>query len=305
MAFVERIMPMISYRIERQLSGEQPWMRNTYAMSPDVFQLSNDEPFMASSTCSARDFYHPEFRKLCDRIGAPVQLHRKLWEWVFIIHHAFKMGVVRPGARGLVFGVGRELLPAVFVGEGMHVTATDAPDNIASASGWSESAQRSENLAGLPSGSLIREVFEAAVEWRACDMNAIDPELTGYDLVWSSCCLEHLGSIEAGLDFIINSVEQTLRPGGLAVHTTELNLSSNEATVDSGNTVLYRRRDLDGLISNLRARGHEVNDLIVAPDTFVMDTFVDTPPYDKPHLRVLFEGYVTTSVGIVVRKKFD
>ena len=43
-------------------------------------------------------------------------------------------------------------------------------------------------------------------------------------------------------------------PGGVGVHTTEYNLSSNERTVEQGPTVLYRRRDLDTIRDALDAR---------------------------------------------------
>lgn len=289
---------MIRYRLEK----EQVWTRNSYAMSPEVFQLPADAPFMDSSTCCARDFYHPRFGQLCEMLDEPVHLHRKLWEWVFIVHHALGAGVVRPGARGLVFGVGREAMPWVFARQGMSITATDAPDSVATAAGWSDGSQRSDRIGGLPHGRMDRQAFEQAVDWRAVDMTRIPDDLTGYDLVWSSCALEHLGSLQAGLDFILDTVERTLAPGGLAVHTTEMNLSSNRATLEAGDTVLYRRRDLEALIADLRSRGHIVQDLVVAPDSFVMDSYVDTPPYRQPHLRVRYHGFVTTSVGLVIRK---
>jgi hypothetical protein len=296
--FADWLTPMIRHR----LGQDQPWDDNRYAMSPDVFSLPADTPFMAASSCAARDFYHPEFRRLCDMLGQQIHLRRKLWEWIFITHHALASGVVRPGSRGLVFGVGREPLPAAFAMHGMRITATDAPEDIASAAGWSDGRQRSDHLSGLPNGRMDRTAFERAVEWRPADMTAIPADLTGYDLVWSSCALEHLGSLQAGLDFIVDSVERTLAPGGFAIHTTELNLTSNDATLDRGDTVLYRRRDFEALIAELRKRGHQVHDFVVAPDTYAMDTYVDTPPYRKPHLRARFFDYVTTSAGIVIRK---
>ncbi len=133
-------------------------------------------------------------------------------------------------------------------------------------------------------------------------MKAIDPTLVDYDFCWSSCCLEHLGGLEPGLDFIVNSVEQTLSVGGVALHTTELNLSSNDVTLDHGPTVLYRRRDLESVIQTLRERGHLVDELIIGPNVFVMNGFTDTPPYTAPHLLVHFAGFTTTSVGLVVRR---
>jgi hypothetical protein len=65
-----------------------------------------------------------------------------------------------------------------------------------------------------------------------------------YDFLWSSCALEHLGSLDAGLDFVVNAMD-LLKPGGTAIHTTEFNLSSDDETLTSGPCVIYRRRDID------------------------------------------------------------
>ena len=112
-----------------------------------------------------------------------------------------------------------------------------------------------------------------------------------------------IGSLEAGLQFVINSVERCLRPGGIAVHTTELNMSSDDHTLDSGPTVLYRRRDLIGIVDALRDRGHDVQPFRPAPDAHVLDFHVDVPPFaHDPHLKLEVGGFVTTSAGIVVRR---
>ncbi|MBU3076725.1 hypothetical protein [Sphingomonas quercus] len=304
-AALDRMMPLIRHRIQRDNQCDNAqfpyWLQTTYAISPDVLRLDPDTPFMTSSAAMARDFYHPEFRRLCDLIGSDVHLHRKLWEFVFIIHHALQSSVVRPGARGLAFGVGRESLPALSAEMNMRITATDAPHTLEAAAAWSLGEQHSAGLDALPCGRLDRATLAERLEWRPCDMNAIAPDLRGYDLCWSSCALEHLGSIALGLEFIVNSVE-CLAPGGVAIHTTELNLSSNRETVESGETVLFRRRDLEAVSERLRAAGHSVMPFRVEPDSFVMDSFVDTPPYPRPHLRVALLGHVSTSAGLVIRK---
>jgi hypothetical protein len=135
-------------------------------------------------------------------------------------------------------------------------------------------------------------------------MNAIDADLKGFEFTWSCCSFEHLGSLEAGMQFVINSVENTLKPGGVAVHTTEFNLSSNDDTIDIGLTVLYGRRDMEELVSRLEALRHEVQPFVVAPDSHFLDFHVDLPPYlSEPHLKIKFGRHVTTSAGIVVKKR--
>ncbi len=287
----------------RQASEAASWRRNLYIPSPTAISVAPEQPFMLHSTCAAADFLHPEFDRLVRMMGRTTVFHRKLWEWVYVLHHLFRTNAVAPGRRGLVFGVGQEMLPAILAAHGARITATDAPESIGEE--WRGSSEFASGLAAMPEGPLPRETFEELVSWEACDMTAIGDHLTGFDFCWSSCCFEHLGSLRAGMDFVINSVEHCLRPGGVAVHTTEFNLSSNEHTVATGETVLYRRCDLDQLCAELTDLGHDVTPIHVAPDTLAVDGFVDVPPYAGPHLKLLLEGYVTTSVGLIIRKRSE
>lgn len=271
---------------------------------PQPSHWSAQKPFLPFSTCSAADFIHPRYAETCRILGHRLQFHRKLWEWIFIYHHLDRAGMLAEGKRGLGFGVGQERLPAVFASRGASVTATDAPAEIGESSGWTGSGQHSDNLAQLRYPDLVSdELFDANVSHRFVDMNAISDDLVGFDFVWSACAFEHLGSLEAGMQFVMNSVEKTLKPGGTAVHTTEFNLSSNDATIADGHTVLYRRRDLEELVARLREKGHEVAPFVVAPDSHFLDFYVDLPPYaDEPSLKIKFGEFVTTSVGLVITK---
>ena len=92
------------------------------------------------------------------------------------------------------------------------------------------------------------------VKLRSVDMNSIPDDIEGYDFTWSACAFEHLGSIDKGLEFVKNSLK-CLKPGGIAVHTTEFNASSDQNTLTSGPTVLFRKKDLELLGEEKCARG--------------------------------------------------
>lgn len=269
----------------------------------EVFAGTSAESYMAHSFPIASDFYHPAFADFLRRLNNhPFQLHRKLWEYAFIENRLFAAKVLKTGKRGLCFGVGQELLPAMFSAAGCRITATDAPADIGTS--WTGSREFAGSVDHLNhAGILPTEEFRRLVEYRTCDMNSIDPDLRDYDFCWSACCLEHLGSLKHGLDFILNSLD-TLKPGGVACHTTELNLSSNTETVERGGTVLYRRKDLEAFCQLVQDKGHSIEPVVIPPMTTPIDHHVDIPPYDHdPHLKLLLEGFVSTSVGMVVRKK--
>ena len=282
---------------------DKPWLHNLH-IPPIRVHPKMAGPFMAYSTCSAADFINPDFEPLCDRLGLEPTYHRKFWEWVFILHHALRTGAVAPGRRALGFAVGSEPLPSAFAATGAAVTATDAPTEIGVGQGWRQGGEHASQLLDIHNPAIIdRDTFLDRVHFAECDMRAIPPDLTDFDFCWSACSFEHLGTIAAGLDFVLESVEKTLRPGGVACHTTELNLSSDTETVDSGATVLYRKSDILALIDRLERRGHTVEPFRIAPDTHVLDFYADTPPYAAPpHLKLRLLGFVSTSVGLIIRR---
>lgn len=275
-----------------------------YLPNLEVMKYADHGKFMGHSTCSASDFFHPRYAEICAMLKTTPVFHRKHWEWVYIIHKLLESGIVEEGRRGIVFGVGQEKLPALFASLGASIVATDAPPTHGGAEGWDKTNQYSTSRDALRDSQIIPDpLFDERVTHQFCDMNAIDPDLKDFDFTWSSCCFEHLGSLEAGVQFVINSVEKVLKVGGIAVHTTEFNLSSDDDTVTSGDTVIYRRRDMLEMIDRLRERGHEVETFILAPDSHFMDFHVDVKPYTlNPHLKLRLMNYVCTSVGIVVRR---
>jgi hypothetical protein len=257
-----------------------------------------DSPFMAYSTVAASDIMHPRYFALCKLMGATPVWHRKQWEWVFLAHHLADF--IKPGMRGVGFGCGTEPLPAFYASLGATIVATDFATDQGQ---WSHANQWSDSVERLLCPNIIPDsLLRERVSFRPADMNAIPDDLRDFDFTWSSCAFEHLGSLQNGMDFVVNSIK-TLRPGGVAVHTTEFNLSSNDDTIDSGDTVLYRQRDMEHLIQRLRDDGHTVDDFTIAPTAYYLDNHVDVPPYmHQPHLKLRLAGFTTTSVGVVVRK---
>ena len=272
--------------------------------SLDQPALRADAPFMEHSNCLSQDFLHPRYFQLCKLIEQRPVWHRKQWEYVFILHHLERAGMLAPGKRGVGFGVGVEPLPSAFALMGAHILGTDAPPEIGQAAGWAAGNEHSSKLSDMRMPWIDERLFSAAISYQPCDMNNIDPAIKGFDFTWSSCCFEHLGTLQKGLDFVRNSVEQCLKVGGVAVHTTELNMSSNTETIDeSSETVLYRKVDLEEFVDELRSRGHEVQPFIVGTAANALDFHVDFPPYKlNPHLRLKLAGFVSTSAGLVVRR---
>jgi SAM-dependent methyltransferase len=215
-----------------------------------------------------------------------------------------RLGMLTPGRRGLGFGVGRERLVSAFAGRDVEVVATDLEPASREAIGWIRSAQHAAGVDGMVRPEICEpDQFKRLVTWRPVDMREIPSDLTGFDFCWSVCSLEHLGTLEAGLKFIERSLA-TLRPGGISVHTTEFNLSSNDDTIRAGPTVVYRERDISALVSRLESEGHEVAAVDFSHGEGLLDRYVDVPPYvDEPCLRFLYASYTLTSIALVIRAR--
>jgi 2-polyprenyl-3-methyl-5-hydroxy-6-metoxy-1,4-benzoquinol methylase len=259
-----------------------------------------EEP--VTQLCTHEQITSPAYARWCEAMKVAPRPHRKQWEFVWILAALDRAGALRPGARLLGFGCGREPLPSYLAGRGIDVLATDAPPEIVEKT-WGLGNQHSSSQDDLRrEGLATAEEFARHVAFRDVDMNDIPADLTGFDACWSACALEHLGSIERGLSFIENSLA-CLKPAGVAVHTTEFNLASNDATFESDRTCLFRKRDIEGLLQRLAGQGHEVWPLNLHPGTSQLDEVIDLPPFSPPHLKVALRGHVSTSIGIAVRRR--
>ena len=256
-----------------------------------------------SSLCTFDQLDSPRFRHWAAAIQEPWRAHRKLWELAYICEALEERGMLQPGRRGLGFAVGAEKLPAFFAARGCLITATDLPVEDERNQQWAKTGQWVGNLASLNHTSLCPEqTFRDNVTYRPVDMNQIPADLTGFDFTWSTCSFEHCGSIDLGLRFLEEQM-RCLKPGGVAVHTTEFNLSSNDATVTDGGCVIFRLKDIERIITLLRARGHAVEPLDLATGNTELDRHIDPSPYTQDrHLRLDLFGYASTSIGLIIRK---
>lgn len=169
--------------------------------------------------------------------------------------------------------------------------------------------QHAASLAQLYQAShwlMDETAFKRLVDFEIVDMNQVPQDHFGaYDFVWSSCALEHLGSLEVGLIFIENS-EKCLKLGGVAVHTTEFNLSSKDVTMEHEQCCIYTERDMRNLIVRLEQSGFQVAPLNLNIGDGNVDHVVDTPPFsNSPHLKLELSGHVSTSIGLIVFNTFD
>jgi SAM-dependent methyltransferase len=291
----------LGYEYARSLRESFPIHNN---LSPQKINLK-------SKACQQKDVESPWFWYWCQQIKTPVVYHRKLWEFAYILQALYEYDLLTAGKKGLGFGCGEEPLPSLLAAYDIAIVATDIDPTESAAKGWIETNQNMSSIDKIWHPELCaRELFNKNISLQYVDMNAIPSHLEGqYDFCWSACALEHLGSIKNGLNFIENSLK-TLVPGGICIHTTEFNYLEEEETIDNYGTVLFRKRDFQELAERLTAAGHQLATLDFDIGSGVLDRFIDLPPYDskihqpgqEAHLKLLIDGFASTSFGIIIRK---
>lgn len=245
----------------------------------------------------------PSLQEVYPNFNIPNNIvHRKNWEWAFIISTLERNGLLAKGKRGLGFAVGCEPLPSYFASLGVEVMATDMWGNE---NMWTSTGQ---NLMGNFEelnryGLCDKKDFDKLVRLENVDMNNIPDKYRDYDFCWSSCAVEHVGNMELAIDFFEKSLK-VLKKGGLSIHAVEYNVASNDNTITEGDTVIFRKRDLEKIRERVRGMGAKM----IA--TFRLgkgegDKYIDIPPYysnPKYHLHLQIGEYESTSYGIIIQK---
>lgn len=240
----------------------------------------------------------------CDDRTTTIPAHRKIWEFCAIAQVFTEQIMPRgPGAAALGFGCGNEPLPAWMKARHnpYEIIATDGPPDPA----WTSTGQHASNR--TDGGSTLSTV----------DMRAIDADLLAgeFDFTWSCSAMEHLGGIEAGLDFFCEQMK-ALRKGGIAAHTTEYNPVSHlragegERTLDAGNLCLFRGTDLLELERRLALQGDKLWALDLSPGTLPEDLYTDREVDDGKYLAfpshlnisICSGQWLTTSVLLVAER---
>jgi 2-polyprenyl-3-methyl-5-hydroxy-6-metoxy-1,4-benzoquinol methylase len=184
-----------------------------------------------------------------------------------------------------------------------------------------ENEQRNQHCSGLDAFEkhiphiCDKKTLEANTSFEVCDMNDIDEKYHNkFDIIWSCCAFEHLGSIQQGMDFIENSMK-CLKKGGIAIHTTEINVNSlkpdyNGETLILDHLVFFRKSDFIALEKRINDLGYNIYPIDYSLGKMVMDEYIDFPPYhlelppnaQPTHIKLSMCDHVTTSIGIVIQK---
>jgi len=249
------------------------------------------------------DAYSPWFAYWAARLHCAVRPHRKLWEFVAILQALYEAGAVSPGARALGLGCADEPLPSYLASLGIDVVATDLPGSA-------------ELDRMLHPALIAQEVFDRHVEVSNLDARRLDDStLRGFDICWSANLVNQMpGEIDAA-DVIFHAMD-TLKPGGVAVHTADFAFADDKPMPYSG-ALTFPRSFFERVADGLHGRGHQVEALSFDLGDHPLDGYVDLPPFvvdgpdayraqwaeglGAPHFKVHSGDVLATSFMLVVR----
>ena len=75
---------------------------------------SGESSRLLSCLCTEDQLASPAFRYWIERTGHTLRMHRKLWEFVYVVQALYERGMLAEGKQGLAFAVGQEPLPSLF-----------------------------------------------------------------------------------------------------------------------------------------------------------------------------------------------
>ena len=224
-----------------------------------------------------------------------------------------KEGCSSPARQGWDLRLEWSLCPAFLTSCGAQITATDLSPDDERSRGWTSTGQHASNIEALWKPQIVtRKKFFENCSFEFVDMTMIPSKFDEqFDFCWSVCAFEHLGTLQKGLEFVLQAT-RTLKPGGFAVHTTEYNVADGE-TIDNWPTVLYQKKHFATLKTMIEDAGCILVDIDFDVGHELFDCYVDVPPFphqdarglavpQAPQLKISVDGFPTTSIAIVVKK---
>src|SRR5262245_7427336 len=227
--------------------------------------------------CDRRDWEHPAWRQALQDLGYvpdPARLHRKEWEFAQGVYGLRKLRCLSAAATALGLGAGTEPIIFFLASRLRRVVATDLY------AGEFSAHEADPRMLRDPEAFAPFSYHRDRLEVRRMDATVIDYEPESFDLVFSFSSLEHFGTRRAQRACLA-AMYRVLRPGGVAVLTTEVILNAWGRHGD-----YFRLGELlDDLIpgTGFRLAG---GDFVFATDRATFDGLVQLPGEvdRRPHL---------------------
>jgi SAM-dependent methyltransferase len=264
----------------------------------------NVDPTKPLKLCCIEDWQNKEFQEALSAFPTPRHggfIHRKRWEWATGLIAMQRFGKLNSKCNALGVGAGTESMLFYLANHLAHVYATD----LYAGKEWKEAP--ADFLADPKKYSPIKYKEDALTALRM-DGTKLEFPSDSFDLVFSFSSIEHfkrgnpLGAIQS-----LKEIERVLRPGGIAVLTTEYILNGKQHEEFFNQNTIYSE-----FIDCVKMKLVEPLDVRITTNTlntlmsfFTSEKWFDMDDeYRKTHRVILLRLYsiVYTSVMLVFQK---
>jgi hypothetical protein len=282
-------------------TGHEAWTMPLFLLRPPTAEgiewrfTPPDLEAPGCQLCTTSQFKDQAFAEIAGAMGLATGVSRFRWQQVWIVSVLATEGFIAAGKRGLGLQLDNDRISALLASRGCEVLATAAADP-----GGLGAADRRLRLF-YPEVIHIEE-FDRLVRFAELEPRSVgELAAQSVDFVWSIGMPGRLGTVDAALDFFEAST-RPLRPGGIALHTFDFNLTSNRSTWEQPGNVVLRLRDIEALAERLRPSGCRLLPLTTHPGHDIADEKVRGAIGGAPGLRQRVGMMVTTSFGLAIRK---
>jgi hypothetical protein len=255
-----------------------------------------------SQLCTLAQFTDPALLEIAEAMGMPTDQSRRLWESCYAVSALATHGAIAPGKRAIGFAVGRNRITALLASRGVEVLATDRAEPMVATAHTLQDHLRHRLLGLLHPDVVHLEEFERLTAFQEIDPAEVPTSLHGqFDACWSLAAVPTAGSLDKALAFLRGSLD-VLRPGGVSVHVFDLNIGSNEATVNSERLVALRRIDLERLALALQQEGHRMEPLNFHPGDLPEDEDLAFGKGTRPWPKRRHGAHLLSPFGLTLHK---
>ena len=257
------------------------------------YQGNQNEESKLNRLCYVEDWQKKEIRDALSELLKLSQdgiIHRKDWEWALGIIALNRFGKLNDKSTAIGIGSGTEPIPFYLANKINHVYATDIYRGNA---GWERAAP--SDFPENPKKYAPFPYRQDALTVLRMDGTKLEFPSESFDIAFSFSSIEHFaGRNHSGALRSLQEIERVLKPGGLAVITTEYIINDKE------HPEFFNRRTIYSDLINKLEKLQLVEPLDLRITTKTLDTMIEYFSIDA-NWDKLDDAYKKTHPLILVR----
>jgi SAM-dependent methyltransferase len=296
----------------RKLDEKEVLEFTSYLKRTSPYHITNpNDQSKLNRLCYVEDWENSEIKEALaelQKLSSEGFIHRKDWEWALGIIAMRRFGKLNEKSTAIGVGSGTEPVPFYLANKVKHVYATDL---YGQNDGWKRAAP-----SDFPENPKKYAPFlykEDALTVLRMDGTKLEFPSESFDIAFSFSSIEHFGggkNNHSGALRSLKEMERVLKPGGLAVITTEYIINDKE------HPEFFNRRTIYSDLIDKLERLKLVEPLDLRITTKTLDTVIDfftidvnwdkmDNDYKKTHPVILIRArnILFTSIMLVFRKQ--